>query len=353
MQFHDGLVASTKILSATSLELEGISLSPNLTHFSVSLSACGKRPLAPKHGRNVRIVGGIDAMPGMWPWLVSIQIPSSHGPRHSCGGSLLAEHWVLTAAHCFKTKKSSLHLWRIVVGATDLSKLPDDVQIHTVSKVVLHQDYNPLTEENDIALIELDSPVTFSDYVQPACLPRVTMESWKGPWRSSSPTPCVKTSDVLQEAKLNILDTQKCNSSDWYNGAMSSHTLCAGYEEGGIDTCQGDSGGPLMCKTSPASLFYILGITSWGKGCGEANSPGIYTSVQQFLDTSGALGHPSREGWLSRALLHPPKENSLPGATKDAPEGCPSAALSWSPSWPTQAGSACGPEGPISHPRDI
>uniref|UniRef100_A0A670ZMC1 Peptidase S1 domain-containing protein n=1 Tax=Pseudonaja textilis TaxID=8673 RepID=A0A670ZMC1_PSETE len=152
-------------------------LAPNLTHFSVSLSACGKRPLAPKHGRNVRIVGGVDAMPGMWPWLVSIQIPSSHGPRHSCGGSLLAEHWVLTAAHCFKTKKSSLHLWRIVVGATDLSKLPDDVQIHTVSKVVLHQDYNPLTEENDIALIELDSPVTFNDYVQPACLPRVTMGS--------------------------------------------------------------------------------------------------------------------------------------------------------------------------------
>ncbi|XP_034285942.1 zonadhesin-like [Pantherophis guttatus] len=251
---------------------------------------CGKRPLAPKHGRNVRIVGGVDAMPGMWPWLVSIQIPSSKGPRHSCGGSLLAEHWVLTAAHCFKTKKSSLHLWRIVVGATDLSKLPDDVQTHTVSKVVLHQDYNPLTEENDIALIKLDSPVTFNDYVQPACLPRVTMGSetnftscFATGWGITAEN-SVRTSDVLQEAKLNILDTQKCNSSDWYNGAMSPHTLCAGYEEGGIDTCQGDSGGPLMCKTSPTSLFYILGITSWGKGCGEANSPGIYTSVQQFLE---------------------------------------------------------------------
>lgn len=63
------------------------------------------------------------------------------------------------------------------MGATDLSELPDDVQIHTVSKVVLHQDYNPLTEDNDIALIELDSPVAFNDYVQPACLPRVTMGS--------------------------------------------------------------------------------------------------------------------------------------------------------------------------------
>ncbi|XP_063164810.1 uncharacterized protein LOC134501132 [Candoia aspera] len=251
---------------------------------------CGKRPLAPKHGRSVRIVGGIDASPGMWPWLVSIQIPSSKGPRHSCGGSLLAEHWVLTAAHCFKTKKSSLHLWRIVVGATDLSKLPDNVQLHSVSKVVLHQDYNPLTEDNDIALIKLDSPVTFNDYVQPACLPRVTMGS------ETSFTSCfvsgwgitaqnsVKTSDVLQEAKVNILETKKCNSSQWYSGAMSLHTLCAGYEEGGIDTCQGDSGGPLMCRTPPTSLFYVVGITSWGKGCGEANSPGIYTSVRHFLE---------------------------------------------------------------------
>uniref|UniRef100_A0A670ZM58 Acrosin n=1 Tax=Pseudonaja textilis TaxID=8673 RepID=A0A670ZM58_PSETE len=240
------------------------SLESSLTPSSSSLG----QPL-----KNVRIVGGVDAMPGMWPWLVSIQIPSSHGPRHSCGGSLLAEHWVLTAAHCFKTKKRYVQSW-LLTGS-----------IHTVSKVVLHQDYNPLTEENDIALIELDSPVTFNDYVQPACLPRVTMGSetnftscFATGWGITSEN-SVKTSDVLQEAKLNILDSQKCNGSDWYNGAMSPHTLCAGYEEGGIDTCQGDSGGPLMCKTSPASLFYILGITSWGKGCGEANSPGIYTSL--------------------------------------------------------------------------
>ncbi|KAM6436354.1 uncharacterized protein PHA67_023595 [Liasis olivaceus] len=269
----------------------------------------------------------------MWPWLVSIQIPSSKGPRHSCGGSLLAERWVLTAAHCFKTKKSSLHLWRIVVGATDLSKLPDDVQLHSVSKVVLHQDYNPLTEDNDIALIQLDSPVTFNDYVQPACLPRVTMGS------ETSFTSCfvsgwgitaqnsVKTSDILQEARVNILDTKKCNSSQWYNGAMSPHTVCAGYEEGGIDTCQGDSGGPLMCRTSPGSLFYMVGITSWGKGCGEANSPGIYTSIRHFLEW--ILGEMIEiDGGAAPEKKHPPKHRTkdpvtllpLKTATSQLPE---------------------------------
>ncbi|XP_060632261.2 uncharacterized protein [Anolis sagrei] len=237
----------------------------------------------------MRIVGGVDAVPGEWPWLVSIQIPSKEGTRHSCGGSLLANSWVLTAAHCFKTKRRSLGQWRIVLGSTDLAEILDTAELRSVKKVILHRDYNPRNEANDVALMELDTPVAFSDYVQPACLPRITDEKttyascFISGWGTTSQN-SVKTSDVLQEAKVNILDVQKCNSSEWYSGAMSPHTLCAGYEEGGIDSCQGDSGGPLMCKTSAESLYYVVGITSWGKGCAQPNRPGVYTSTKDYIE---------------------------------------------------------------------
>ncbi|KAG8576544.1 hypothetical protein GDO81_009897 [Engystomops pustulosus] len=239
--------------------------------------------------RGMRIVGGVDAQPGAWPWLVSIQIPSRTGHRHSCGGTLINKLWVLTAAHCFKANKRSVPKWKIIIGGHQLSQLSQDVQIRSINSFIEHENYNPRTEANDIALIELNGPVEYNDYVQPACLPTITMNitvfypcyiSGWGVMAEKS----AETADILQEAKVNLVDAQTCNSSLWYNGVIWDYNLCAGYEEGGIDSCQGDSGGPLMCLDEVTSKYYVTGVTSWGSGCAQSKKPGVYSNTQYFLE---------------------------------------------------------------------
>ncbi|XP_063271039.1 acrosin-like isoform X3 [Prinia subflava] len=235
-----------------------------------------------------RVVGGTSAEAGAWPWLVSIQDPSVAGTGHLCGGSLISVQWVLTAAHCFADSRN-ISAMRLLIGATQLSEPGPGAEVRLIKRLLLHQEYGPADQSNDIALLELNEPVQCGPYIQLACVPDGALAvelldtCYVAGWGATTAR-SQRSSDVLQEAKVHLINVQLCNSSHWYDGDIHSHNLCAGYPEGGIDTCQGDSGGPLMCKDNGADFFWVVGVTSWGRGCARAQRPGIYTSVQDFYD---------------------------------------------------------------------
>ncbi|XP_054136256.1 acrosin-like [Melozone crissalis] len=255
---------------------------------------CGLRPMVsdsiPHDDSMTRVVGGADAKPGAWPWMVSIQHPSIPGTKHFCGGSLIRADWVLTAAHCFDLIFNSSLVY-VVIGATQLTQPGPGAQVRQMKKLIRHENYKRRDMSNDIALMELNKPVDCSPYVQLACVADAILglsvaqerNCWIAGWGAT--TAKDKTpSDHLQEAKVQLINTQLCNSTFWNSGKIHTHNLCAGYPQGGIDTCQGDSGGPLMCQDKHADYWWVVGVTSWGKSCGRARRPGVYTSTQQFYD---------------------------------------------------------------------
>ncbi|KAM7131464.1 uncharacterized protein J5F26_000260 isoform 1-T1 [Ciconia maguari] len=134
-------------------------------------------------------------------------------------------------------------MWRVVIGATQLTQLGPEAQVRNIKRLLVHKHYSSISERNDIALLELDQPVQCSYYIQLACVPDASLRvselttCYISGWGSTTARSGGST-DVLQEAKVRLIDVNLCNSSWWYSGAIHTHNLCAGYPQGGIDTCQ-------------------------------------------------------------------------------------------------------------------
>ncbi|XP_069704879.1 transmembrane protease serine 9-like [Periplaneta americana] len=246
--------------------------------------------------KDFRIVGGIVAEKGEFPWIVWIRLGHKNGDF--CAGTLISPSYVLTAAHCLQDTEdvSDLNLY---LGLHNIAEAKNP---HKATSMKIHSEFvddEELNLPNDIGIIQLDKPVEFSDRIRAACIPKenynydngeATVAGWGVTAENGRPA------KLLRKVKLPFVPRSLCNET--FPG-LRQGVVCAGYKEGKRDACQGDSGGP-MHRINNAGMYELVGLVSFGEGCARPEMPAVFTKIPHYLDWIKAnLG--------SECLCSPPK----------------------------------------------
>lgn len=236
--------------------------------------------------------GGEEALVGEFPHMAVILAETERGSVHVCGGSLIAQDWVLTAAHCITRDKIAVRL-----GAHDLREAEQGISfVVNVLRIVVHPEFDLPRRYNDIALLQLGLEAPIRRRIQPACLPyknnrveggeRLVVAGW-GKTGEGEPT-----SNVLRKAEVRSISRYACDQHTTFNLRRSSNTYPVGITDSIIcvdekdeGSCQGDSGGPLMLERSEACSQEVVGLVSRGiLECKGTAVPGLYTRIEYYLD---------------------------------------------------------------------
>ncbi|ESP00778.1 hypothetical protein LOTGIDRAFT_207774 [Lottia gigantea] len=235
-----------------------------------------------------RIVGGVDAEPHTHPWQVSLRRVTSEGQSHFCGGVILNENYVLTAAHCLTAYPANEV--KVTAGGHFLQSQSEFETESFAESLILHESYDGNAQgfPNDIALIKLATPISENGGIQYGGLPVDDSSDYSGSsgcyitgWGRTIAGGALP--NALQETPISILTNSDCKSrlSILLYFALRDTHICT-YGGGTSSACNGDSGGPAVCDDGNGGKV-VVGVTSWGEANCPQNKPSVYTRLSKYL----------------------------------------------------------------------